>query len=143
MEHGAKTQGRTAAPLGSDLAVAKPHRHNLNHHTLAGSQHRQPGQALMEPDRSVLAPDLTFRKHHQLLTCRQQIHRVAQCGGSRLALVNGEAAQPLQNQPWIPCISVRVTMKRQSRPLTRRPAALGINKASQRARWVGASSTAP
>jgi len=62
----------------------------------------------MEPDRSVLAPESDFRKHHQLLTCRQQIHRVsANVVCSRLALVNGDArpavAEPAMDPPAFQC----------------------------------------
>ena len=49
-----------------------------------------------------------------------------------------ESSSRCRNQPCRPRISVVVTMKRQSRPLTRRPAAIGSIRASQRARWVGA-----
>jgi len=136
LDHGAraKTQGRTAAAAsGLTWLIAKPHRHNLNHHTLAGSQHRRPGQRPDGAGSVRPAPNLTFPENTtSCCTCRQQIHRVAQCGGSRLALVN-RRKQPAvaETSPGSPAFSVRVTMKRQSRPLTRRPARLGINKASQ------------
>ena len=55
----------------------------------------------------------------------------------------GKHPNRCRNQPCRPTISSTETMKRQSRPVRRRPAAWGSNRASQRDRWVGASSTGP
>ena len=57
--------------------------------------------------------------------------------------LTGKQPNRCRNQPCRPAISSIETMKRQSRPVRRRPAAWGSSRASQRERWVGASSTGP
>jgi hypothetical protein len=94
-----ETDGRSTAWAWNSGVVGQTHWHNSDVNAASMRQLSQPHHTLLKFDRLIVASDVTFGKHHELLAAFQQVnHKSQRCEGGFL-LINSEAAESMQKPP--------------------------------------------